>query len=70
MGDMQVLALAGKQYAFYLPDGGSTTLNVTAATGDLQARRIDMDLAAWSPEGAVRANRIARCTESLTPLAR
>lgn len=48
-----LLAIPGEQYALYFPAGGSVTLDLSAASGDMVMRRIDMDAAEWNEEGPV-----------------
>jgi hypothetical protein len=43
------LAQPGKQYAVYFPNGGSVTLDVSAATGTLEIRWLDIARGAWQP---------------------
>jgi hypothetical protein len=41
------LAEPGRQYAVYFPDGGSVTLDVSAAQGSLQVRWLDVNRSRW-----------------------
>ena len=41
------LAQPGKQYAVYFPDGGAVKLDVSAASGPLQVRWLDIASSAW-----------------------
>jgi hypothetical protein len=50
------LAEPGKQYAIYFPDGGAVKLDVSAASGPLQVRWLDITSSAWEePRGAAGA---------------
>ena len=41
------LAQPGKQYGVYFPDGGAVKLDVSAASGPLQVRWLDITSSAW-----------------------
>jgi hypothetical protein len=47
-----LLALPGEQYALYFPAGGSVTLDLSDASGEMVLRRLDVDSAEWRQEGA------------------
>ena len=47
------LAEPGRQYAVYFPDGGSVTLDLSAAEGNLQMRWLDIVAGEWVHEDTV-----------------
>ena len=50
------LAQPGKQYGVYFPDGGAVKLDVSAASGPLQVRWLDITSSAWQePQAAAGA---------------
>jgi hypothetical protein len=43
----------GKQYAVYFPDGGSVTLDLSAAKGAYRARWLEIERSRWSKEATI-----------------
>ncbi|MEX1026998.1 MAG: hypothetical protein WD049_03175 [Candidatus Paceibacterota bacterium] len=50
-----LLANVGRQYAAYFPEGGSVTIDLSAAVGDLRVRWMNLDEHAWSDQGVLSA---------------
>lgn len=48
-----LLAVPGEQYAAYFPNGGSVTLDLSAASGELTLRWLDIDAVEWGHEDTV-----------------
>jgi hypothetical protein len=47
------LAELRRQYAVYFPDGGAVQLDVSAASGSLQIRWLDINRSTWQPPRTV-----------------
>ncbi len=45
-----LLAIPGEQYALYFPAGGSVTLDLSAASGEMVMRWLDLETAEWCRE--------------------
>ncbi len=49
----------GKQYAVYFPDGGSVTLDLSAAQGLSRARWLAIEKSRWTEEAAITGGKQA-----------
>jgi hypothetical protein len=60
-GDNEAYAMAepGRQYAVYFPDGGSVTIDLSAASGELSARWLDISNSRWTGEVALSSGTAA-----------
>ena len=54
-GDNEAYAMAelGRQYAVYFPGGGSVTIDLSATSGELSARWLDISNSRWTGEVAL-----------------